>query len=1332
MMRFKGARKKVLLATVLALLAVLLLGGFLYIRSPFVSNHLKRAILPELSQMLGQRVTSERIYINPFPFFIGFDQLSVTGRDGEGIVSVQKARLYIGLAGLLSREVDVSVAEIEGLRYSADSRSLGLLAGVMAQGPSAVSPDAWKVKVHSILLSRGEVKVQDPARGATLILAEIKARANLKRRILDIRDARLMVIRGGNELISGGLQLSASFSGEGVEVEDLLFRSGESRVELAGVFDSAGFEGSVKTRVTVRKLAELFSLTSDPTGEASAEGRVRWKRGGRSILRGLWLDLKVKGGIFLETLMELLDEEAPLRGFTSFSGRVNGPLLDPVARLEAEMRDGHIYGIDLDSVRCRISYREGEMRFHDGRARLYDGEAEAEVSINLPRVTRYTIKVDAESVDSRAVLRLIKWDPGLPAGKVSGSLHSAGSSFQPEGFFRYTALPYEDGEGVSPLLRRIEAVSGSFKMTGQVVTLTDLRVSSEKTLARAEGSVDLEGDTLQMEARLETEDLADIHGGDLLSGRGWFEGGIEGPVDDPRISGRMELCRLLYRGQPLGCLEASLTYTKRRLWISRLEGRLGDASYSLRGRMETAAEELFTFPEPVFALEGNVSGLDLEGLKDRIRPEAVITRYTGLKVTGAGLEGVLSMDFTIEGPPGDISSSGHIEVEGLMGSQRLSTDYLYRRGAVRFQRMTLRRGGSRIEGDLSVSEEGALSGKGLSVVLLSEDLPWGWPYRFRFRGSLSIGGAAGSPEGELTGGVEMLLQKGGAEGERRFRKIGDIRLVLKEQRLSLEGDLFNNKAVLSGEMALAGELPWKLRVVMKEGRYDEIVASFLKDVPSDLLLSLRGDVVLSGTSSHLEGRVLLRSLRLTLYQQSFANSEDVLLLIEDSRVEFRSFGLRSGSASLSIEGALDTEKGYGLTVYGMARLDPLKGFVSGLEDVKGLADFVFDIKGGWSTPVVNGGMTLERASLHLEGVPGRLHSVKGYLYVDDNTVVLESLSGRYASGELRLSGVGQLKGWRITGYHLEGSVERMNLNLWEGVSFRLSGSLVLTGRGEATTLVGELRVLRGRFTRTIEWKSWMLSARKAAIKRQGGLLDKVELNVNLYGDRDIMIDNNLVRAPAKIDLVALGTLSEPVLVGRVELTGGKIYFRNNEFDIVNASADFTDPARINPFFEIVADTEVKGYQIHLTLEGYIDQFDLSLSSEPALDEVDIFSLLTVGEFGTGLEGLEGGIGASEAASFLTGELRDTIQERLRRITGVDRIEVETYVSETTGTVGPRVTVSKRILSDRLSVTYTTSIGDTPEQLLRLEFFLSDSVSLVGEQDELGTLGADIKFRLEFR
>ena len=64
---------------------------------------------------------------------------------------------------------------------------------------------------------------------------------------------------------------------------------------------------------------------------------------------------------------------------------------------------------------------------------------------------------------------------------------------------------------------------------------------------------------------------------------------------------------------------------------------------------------------------------------------------------------------------------------------------------------------------------------------------------------------------------------------------------------------------------------------------------------------------------------------------------------------------------------------------------------------------------------------------------------------------------------------------------------------------------------------------------------------------------------------------------------------------------------------------------------------------------------------------------------------------------------------------------------------PRVTVGKEVIQDRLYLTYSSNVGTpTAEQVFRIEYILDRNFSLIGERNELGYIGADIKFRFEFK
>jgi translocation and assembly module TamB len=380
-------------------------------------------------------------------------------------------------------------------------------------------------------------------------------------------------------------------------------------------------------------------------------------------------------------------------------------------------------------------------------------------------------------------------------------------------------------------------------------------------------------------------------------------------------------------------------------------------------------------------------------------------------------------------------------------------------------------------------------------------------------------------------------------------------------------------------------------------------------------------------------------------------------------------------------------------------------------------------------------MTISDASFGLRGYAAYISSINGYLYIDEDRIVIEKLNGRVGGGTVDISGLAYLRGFLIKRFHLEARLDDITAKVLPEFSVNLDGNLLYRGTTDAMDITGDIRINKARYKETVEWRSWLLTAKAIEKpKSEMSVFERAELNIQVSGSENITVDNNIARAPIRIrgDMIVKGTVSNPLLFGRLESNDGYIYFRNNEFRIMHASADFTDPHRIKPILNLTAETSMKGYTIRLNLEGETDRFNLSLSSDPPLEEVDILSLLTVGQLGKQTKGLEGGIGAGTATSFITGKQQDIIEERVRALTGIDRFQVEPYVSKTTGTVEPRITVSERLIGDKVFVTYTTSIGSTEEQILKVEYLLNKNVSLIGTRDDIGSIGGDVKFRFEFK
>jgi hypothetical protein len=87
-----------------------------------------------------------------------------------------------------------------------------------------------------------------------------------------------------------------------------------------------------------------------------------------------------------------------------------------------------------------------------------------------------------------------------------------------------------------------------------------------------------------------------------------------------------------------------------------------------------------------------------------------------------------------------------------------------------------------------------------------------------------------------------------------------------------------------------------------------------------------------------------------------------------------------------------------------------------------------------------------------------------------------------------------------------------------------------------------------------------------------------------------------------------------LLFGRAEIERGDFVFEGNRFVVTpGGSIDFFNPSRIEPFFDVEAETRVRRpetpYRLTIGLSGTTSRFSYSLNSDPPLSELDIISLL---------------------------------------------------------------------------------------------------------------------------
>ncbi|MCL5238711.1 MAG: translocation/assembly module TamB domain-containing protein [Nitrospirae bacterium] len=1326
---------------------IIVFGLILYaLRGPNISNQLKRLILPELELATGNKFIARKIYINIFPLFIEMKGIKAFDDNGNNILAAERAKGYIAVSGLFRKEIIIKRLVIKNPEIQSDRVQVEEIIANVKKRLAEPAKMPFKVIIKSVDVVNATLFLKDKDAEITLkgLNAEIIASDTT---LFRISSEGVKIIKKGLPDLQGMIETLFVLKERRIEVKSLKIMSYKSEVRTSGVWWLEKLSGSFKTEmnIIVDSIKKIFGLKNSGEGTLSASGTIKIDDG--SFSPGtIAVDLKLKGDLYLETLMELLAVKEKLKGHMSIKGALKGPLNNLKAEGNAELEKGNLFGVEVDRLNCGISYSDGAMHFNNARAALYKGTASAEAVISLPVVNYYSLHVKAKDVSSKGLFKLIGWDPRIPEGRANGEIESSGSSFNPHGTFDYRSIA-----AGRDIIGQVKELKGEFNMQGKVISFPRLFVSTGKSNLETAGEVDLRSNTLGLRGSGTATDINEFFSPyfTALSGTGSFLCSVTGPFQDPLIDIRFTSGKASLRTGNLGIpdvlksrvinfdsAEGILSYKKNLLTVRGLSLRSAKEEFRASGNVRfEKARSLFELQSPDYDLNISVKNIDIKSL-------------SGTFQDGPPFTGTMQADFRLYGKPGDIRADGDVHAGNLSWNGVYSVDAggkaSYKMRAFSFSALQVKRGNSELslQGSLSLDKRFSFVAEGKRVTIADavsdrqkEMLRTHYKELFveNFFDTISLmnlrvkgEGDFNNPHIELDGDVKSGTYRG-----RRLGK-GDIHGTINNGRIDIDAHLFDRKMLVKGNATLNEKIPWAAHIELQPARYDFIIANFMKDVPDDLLLNMRGVIVAHGDKDRVDAVATIQKAHLYFYGTGFTNSSTIVAHLEDKKLSIESLSMKSDAAEFRLSGNVLIGKRYDLLFEGSSALSPLKALFKNIEVIKGNTSFVFSVTGGWDKPKVNGDMDVTSGTLGFKNFHYRLSSVSAYLYVDEDRIVLDRLNGKFSGGDVVMSGTAYLQKFAIKRFSLESKLKGITASVSKDLWASLDGELYYRGTMDSQTLLGDIAVKRAKYTERIEWKSWLFRTRQRERARvEPTKIDLTNLNIRVTGP-NLTIDNNVARAVMTTDILLRGTIGQPIVLGKIEAKEGIVYFRNNEFKIVKAAVDFSNPNQIRPYFDIVAETKVRSYNIRLSLDGYAEQFNLSLSSDPLLNEADIFSLLTVGDLGKNLKGLEGGIGAGEATSFLTGKLQDVLEERVKTITGFDRVQIDPYVSRYTGTVAPRVTIAKRLMGDKLYVTYSTSVTTGEEQIWKLEYLLGKNISLIGVRDERGGLGGDVKFRFEFK
>ncbi len=653
---------------------------------------------------------------------------------------------------------------------------------------------------------------------------------------------------------------------------------------------------------------------------------------------------------------------------------------------------------------------------------------------------------------------------------------------------------------------------------------------------------------------------------------------------------------------------------------------------------------------------------------------------------------------------------------------------------------------------------------------------WEGSYSFNFSGRripIESVHAVAFPQAPLTGLLEFTASGSGLFESPQYsvrlsvsdlfvkdEGIGEVtaRLSIRDNTLSVELDAASPRLIVTGagRVAMTDESDGDLTFRFTDTSIDPYVRIFRPDLSPFTTAVASGTLRVTGELSNPQQiRVDARAdaLTLRLFDYVVSNDGPLRVAYEQEVVRVNQLRLVGDGTRLDVGGTVDLGASQiAIRSTGEANLGILQGVMRDLRS-SGQADLAAEITGPLDNPVFSGQASIAGGRIRHFSLPHALEAVNGRVTFDANGLRLDDLTARLGGGLVRFGGRIGLVGYRPGEFNLTATGEEMRLRYPEGFRSVVDADLSLRGPFEAPVLGGTVTVKSSVWSRRVEASGNFLEFIGRATPVGAPAAPStfpLRFDVRLIAPSTLRIDNNLARIVSSADLALRGTYDKPLVFGRAEIVRGDVTFEGKRYVVTHGTIDFSNPNRIEPFFDVEAETRVRvpgqNYTVTLNAVGTIARFQWGLNSDPPLPTVDVLAMLLNDTAPTDPElaalrrpdEAEQQLLQARAAQLLVSPISSGVGRVVEQTFGVDTFQITPSLIDPTAQSsrlipGARLTIGKRI-SNRVYLTFSQSLSassTTRDQVILLEYDQNDRLSWVLSQNEDRTYALDVRVRYVF-
>jgi hypothetical protein len=627
-------------------------------------------------------------------------------------------------------------------------------------------------------------------------------------------------------------------------------------------------------------------------------------------------------------------------------------------------------------------------------------------------------------------------------------------------------------------------------------------------------------------------------------------------------------------------------------------------------------------------------------------------------------------------------------------------------------------------------------------------------------------GAFASPRYDVQAGIADLFA--GDEGIGQVQ----VRLALRGEMLTMQLEASSKRLSVSGSgrIALTPERDAEMTLRFSDTSLDPYIRFFAPQMSPYTTAVADGTIRVVGELAdidHLLVEANVDKLQLTLFDYPAANEGPIQLALNQNVVEVNRFRLVGEGTALELSGQVGLrDNRIALDASGDANLGILQAFYREIRS-SGNASIHAQVRGPLDHPVFSGDATISSGRVRYFALPHSLQDFNSRLAFDAQGIRIVDAAAQLGGGPVRFGGRIGLKGFAIGQIDLTATGEQMHLRYPEGFRSTIDAALTLRGNLTALVLGGNVTIKDGLYNKRFEPDVDIFALASGggtdlpAPASEASTLP-VRFDVKIFAPGTLRLENNLARIVSRADLTLNGTYDKPVVFGRADIERGEIFFEGNRYRITRGTIDFLNPARLQPFFDIEAETRIRvladssspnasgaeNYRVTLTLSGTLDdRMNFEVNSDPPLPTVAIISLMFGQSTGSDLRNPELLKLRPEAATqseeqllkagllrMLAGGLTGSVSRAVEQSLGIDTVQISPSLG--TSSADPLTPTARLILGKRLSnrafLTFSRALGTTThDQVIILEYDHSDRLGWVFTQNGDRAFAIDFRVRRTF-